>query len=481
MVQGDLVPQLLATIATKAIPEPPTGNEALNLFNLPLDTITLSDLVSAANERRPFVYGGSSLYAESLYTSRVALTLSGNEITDAERLFALTWGLGQNGGSTDGATVPGGVGIWESGTNLFRHGQCDTNGDRSGTDVGVTIGSPDTGTPAPFSPQSIPVTTDGTAANQGVVCTSATGLAAAAATKGVGRPYVKGAAGSSYRVLLEWGNTDASTTDGTVLTFTASGGWDDPIPSALAVASGKTGDSLRVIVTVNGTRAETFHIAHEHLQKGVGVVSPYVATSGGATATRAAAQPTAPRSLADATQFWIAFRFVPGWTTAPPHFSALLNWESADYPPSSRLTCSISFGPALRIQRMSPSGLDDYHDAGHAWTAGVPVTLIYRFTATDMGVSFGGSAFTSWAATAANIPTNAALTSALQICRNDGVQAMANGQCLWAACGTGTLSDADAATINAFGNTPPDLSQLPNASVPTMVWPGVSDFAYAGP
>src|SRR5215471_19381880 len=93
------------------------------------------------------------------------LTMSGNEITDAIRIADATWPITQNVGSTDGLTPPAGLGVWRTATNLFPRGQCDSTANYSPGDAG-TIVSIDAYTPAPFSPQSIKVTTDGTAAAQ---------------------------------------------------------------------------------------------------------------------------------------------------------------------------------------------------------------------------------------------------------------------------------------------------------------------------
>jgi hypothetical protein len=43
----------------------------------------------------------------------------------------------------------------------------------------------------------------------------------------------------------------------------------------------------------------------------------------------------------------------------------------------------------------------------------------------------------------------------------------------WAATGVGILSNADAATINGFGNNDPSVSSFPTTSQADFVWNGV--------
>lgn len=177
-------------------------------------------------------------------------------------------------------------------TNLFQRGQCDSIDDYAWHNIsaGVTQ-SLDASTAPPFSTQSVKQVCNGTSANQACVPQSDVGQAAATGTAGVGSIYFEGVAGQSYRCWLRWVNTDATTTDGAVTTFTATGSWQLLSPASVAVEAGKTGDQLRLRVEINGTRAETFWLAHAMLEKGQSVVAPYVATSGGVTATRPAALP----------------------------------------------------------------------------------------------------------------------------------------------------------------------------------------------
>lgn len=398
-----------------------------------------------------------------------AVTASGNEITNAGRVAALAWGATQQGGSTDGATPPAGFGIWEAGTNLFRRGQCDSVTDWNASGGGVTIATDATVLP-PFSTQSIKVTTDGTGANQGCLPNSATGQAAATGVVGVGSVYFKGVASASYNVYMRWANTDASNTLGTTSTFTATGAWQQLIPPSLAVAAGKTGDKLIIRVEINGTRAESFWVAHAMLQKGVNVVSPYIATSGGSTASRSAARVQAPASLLNATQGWVAMRVKMGWanTNSPGaggQLDSFMNWW--DGTSSNRVTLGYDESSAsFRARRKASGSGNDAQSAGQTFSSGATKTVVMAWTATQTLISVDGGAFV--AASNSSIPSG--LGSTFDIGANSsGFQV--DSSVLWFACGTGTLTDADAATLYALGDTLLTPYGFPLDAGLTMLWP----------
>lgn len=381
------------------------------------------------------------------------LTVSGNEITDASRTAALSWGTGQQGGSTDGATVPGGVAVWEAGTNLFRRGQCDATTDWSGASGHETI-SIDATTPGPFSPQSIKCVTDISSSNEGMLPQSATGQAAPAGTAAVGSIWFKGTAGQSYFTMMRWKNTDASVSDGVQQIFTATGQWQLLTPSTAAVVgTGKTGDALVIMARVNGTRADTFWLAHAMLQKGVNVVSPYIATSGGATATRAAGRVQAPASLLNATQGWFAMRLKLGWSSggsgAGPSFPSFFEWADST---TNRILiyCSRSSGFLLIYRAASGSGATAQQAV--SFNIGDIATIVGAWDSGHLYLSVNGSAFVS--ATNAFIPTITATQFDLGQGNSGAPGNWLDSSILWAACGTGTLTNTDAATLNALAANP---------------------------
>jgi len=399
----------------------------------------------------------------------LSLTVSGNEITDATRAAALAWLTNQLGGCTDGASVPAGFGIWDSGTNLFRRGQCDATTDWHQTATGETI-TTDATTPAPFSPQSIKAVCDGTTAAQGFQAFSATGQAAATGVVGAGSLYFKGVVGAAYTVRMHWLNTDTSTTDGTNLNFTATGAWQLLTPPSLAVAAGKTGDRLEIDVFINGTRAETIWAAHAMLEKLPGTsrvnVSPYIATSGGSTASRSSALVTAPTSLLSVTQGWMAIRVRMGWPSTNVQSSTFMSLDDGTLNNRISLTRTGSWQTRRVVGGVGGSVASIGSDS---WNIGDTQTLILRWDAASVALSIGG-AFTSVAnAGGAFAPTE------LQI--GGGGGALQCGcQALWFACGTGTLTDADAANLALLPNTLTPMAITPDTA--TCLWPAATVTAY---
>ena len=401
-------------------------------------------------------------------------TVSGYEITDATRAAALAWGTSQQGGSTDGATVPAGFGVWEAGTNLFRRGQCDTTGDMGGTGGGSTTYATDAMVPAPFSPQSIKATTDGTANNQGIYCYSGTGLAAATGVVGVGSVYFKGVAGQSYDVIVGWNNTDASQTVGSITTVTATGSWQNVAPASIAVAAGKTGDRLWIIVRTHTQRAESFWVAHAMLQKGVSVVSPYIATSGGSTASRTAALVQALASLVSTSQMWVALRVRLGvdFATLASGGRFFFNWRDSSSGHRIEVNAVVSGGNKVRVGRSAASG-NSQDSAVVTNVAGDEITVIAKFTASQIGISVNGSAFSLAANT--SIPNLSAVPLFDIGARSAPFSdAWVDSSVLWFACGTGTLSDGDAYNIYSLSNNGSTLSPSKFPGTCTMFWPAVT-------
>lgn len=402
-------------------------------------------------------------------------TFSGNEITDATRAAAFAWPITQQGGSTDGLTPPAGVGVWEAATNLFPRGQVDAVANWNAQSGSTRV--IDATVAAPFSPQSIKNTTDGLAANEAIDVASIAGLAAAAGTAGVGSVWFMGVAGQSYGVSLIWANTDASFTQGPVTTFTATGAFQlVTVPAALAVAAGKTGDSLRLRVQVNGTRAESFWLAHGMLQSGVSLVTPYIATSQGATAARGAARVNAPTSLLSAVQGWIAIRMRMGWaSTVAASVAAGFPeaWDMRDALSQNGLQLlyrSPSSDWRLRLLSGGAVNVDaSWAGAGNAFAAGDPITAIAMW-ATVGGVLVpaisvnGGAAVSATSTLAGFVPANlmgigSAASSAASI----------DSDLMWVAFGSGTLSSGDVAALAALPDAMPGLFPPPAASL-TARW-----------
>jgi hypothetical protein len=296
-----------------------------------------------------------------------------------------------------------------------------------------------------------------------------------------GSMYFRGTAGQSYKTRMTLVNTDASATEGTSTTFTATGGWQLLTPSPLAVAAGETANLVREAITINGQRADTFWIAHPMLEAGHAVVAPYVATSGGATATKPGARIQAPATLLTAAQGWVAMRVRMGWAqTQAGAVSSGLNvpvflWTNTASGVSSKYIwgyvsqTSGNFG----TQSSNVSGSDGgASTTTPAYVAGQYLTVIFAWDASYLYTSVNGGSLTAGEGVRAH-GVQTGMSSSFEI-GDIGLSRWFDSSIIWLATGTGTLTDADAATINGFGSSDPTRSQFPATAQATMVWDGVS-------
>jgi hypothetical protein len=427
-----------------------------------------------------FVYGAVTAAATTFFvdglqleasTAPLTVTAAVTEITDATRAAGALLGTGASGQMLDGLLNDSSYGIRRAATNLFRRGQCDSTAGINLIGVGVTL-AVDATTAALFSPQSVKVTCNGAAASQGAQPATVLGLGATAGVIGVGSVYFKGVAGQSYQAFLNWTNTDLSITSGAVTTFVATGAWQLVAPASLAVAALKTGDALSISVAINGTRAESFWIAHTMLETGQSIVAPYVATSGGTTATHAQGAPTAPSSLLDPTQGWVAMRVRMGWpsTNAPNILPRGFVWQ--DGPGTNFIRLLYNAGSNVwTIDRSNTGTSPASASVAHTFATGDYATLIAAWTGTQVKVSVNGGAFVTVANAA--IPTGLPATVVIGDSTSSGGTRSLDGDVLWTATGTGALTDANAATIHGFGNTDPALTSL-FPGTPTGLWRAVT-------
>lgn len=400
------------------------------------------------------------------------LTLSGTPILDADRDIARTWGISQQGGQVDTSVTPSGIFIGRAATNRFVNGQNDATTNVT-CDAGVTV-TVDTGSVLSFSPNSLKCVTDGTAANQRVYSSSGSGQGVAAGVFGVGSLRFKGTAGQQYDLFLAWVNTDATGTSGAIVTFTATGSEQllgDAIGgvatlAALAVAAGKTGNILRVIVGVHGTRADTFWIGRQMLESGQSVVAPYVATSGGVTATKATARVQAPASLLSAAQGWVAMRLRAGWAAnaAPGSFLTMFDWRQ-----DSNNKLQFYYNVASKyftMTRWSGGSNAGASTAVQAFNAGDALTVVGKWDGGAVYVSVNGGPFVSVAN--AYIP---AITATLFDIGQSSGSGHIDSAVLWFACGTGTLTDADAGRLASSPNNAPPKNYIVNTAQVTGHFP----------
>lgn len=409
-----------------------------------------------------------------LKTASAPLTVSGNEITDAVRAANLALGTGASGNMCDGLLNDSSFGIRRAATNLFRRGQCDATTDWSQAGGGTTVMSLDATTPPPFSTQSIKLICNGGAGNfQGCIASSPAGLAAAAGQVGVGSMYFKGVAGLSYSARLRWTNTDTTTTFGTTFTFNATGAWQLVNAPSLVVGVGLTGDILRIeVLQATANRAETLWFAHAMLESGQPVVAPYVATSGGLFGAHSVARVQAPSNLVTTAQGWAAGRSrlgVPIPTPAFPNiWRGFFDWGGTDADSIQVYVSPGSSSISLRRVKTGGTGIAIAVKACPAKNSGDMISWAAAWTLTRLAISIDGSIFTAVIPDPSQIPALVASTFDIS---NRNVGQVLDADTKWFACGTGVLTDADAATLFALGDTAPDQNTLPLAAALSAVMP----------
>jgi hypothetical protein len=108
-----------------------------------------------------------------------------------------------------------------------------------------------------------------------------------------------------------------------------------------------------------------------------------------------------------------------------------------------------------------------------SWSAGAYRTFVARWTgggSTSLDLSVNGAGFTAGSGVLSTPPSVFTIGNYW----TGGVNAALDGDVLWFACGSGTLTNTDAATINSFGNTDPKVSSFPSSAQATLVWDGIS-------
>lgn len=294
-----------------------------------------------------------------------------------------------------------------------------------------------------------------------------TGFAATAGT-----PYAFGA-----HVLTQPGQTitarivraDFVTVIGTA-TFTATGGWQYVSTAGIAPA---TETIYCFLLASSFTNGGSMWVDGAQLEVGY-APTPFAPTS------RTASRVRGPAALLTTTQGWYAMQFRADFGSAisPGGGGAaggsgnevLFDWRDDA---NNRLTCFYGeTGRQFAIKRGIGGVFDQATSADvGAFSAGQVFTLIFKWTATTLAVSVNGGAFVTQAG-ATNIPGLAA--TLFDIGNSATLNQSLYGSNFWSLAGTGTLSDANAATIAAAGaptwstSGPTFASTLPGT--PVIAW-----------
>lgn len=236
------------------------------------------------------------------------------------------------------------------------------------------------------------------------------------------------------------------------------------------VAAEATG-RLRIRQTDATNRPVRFWAGRPQLEVGP-VATPFA----GVSATRAAGRIRAPSSIINATQSWVALRLRPGWAASnePGGGTGVVRLFQQTVDSNNRIT-GFYDEPSNEVylfRKLAGAGTDVHRAA--SFNAGESVTIVYAWTGTQTKVSFNGSAFT----TAANssIPNLSTIPN-VDFGSSVGTSQHFDGDVLWLAAGSGTLTDADAAAFDAFGDgdKPPADTLWGSTATPTFMWSADTD------
>jgi len=377
------------------------------------------------------------------------LTFTGGLITDAVR---------EAGVEGDGLTPPAGVGIWPAATNIVT--QSIPGADAT---TGVTLAGAAEATltkvadaAAPFQNSSTDVwLLDNSAGGTDATVDFAGNATAAAHT---GSAWARAIVGSPT-VSIEGGGTP------TVIAVSAAYARYSQSRTASA------GDNLRItapagaVVRFTAGQLETGSIA-----------TPFIVTDGG-TASRTAGRIQMPvAGLFTATQGAVVARVRSNYasTADPVTDPGYFTWADDNnngfrcYYANSANTFNIrraSGGVVGSQGRLATFAEDESFSVAFAWTA------------TTVNAAFNGSFNTPTADT--NIPTLSATSADIGQDFIFTPNRISGQNFLWFATFAGTLTDADAAALNAFGDTPPTWAQIKGALPATVqltsLWKAVDD------
>lgn len=171
--------------------------------------------------------------------------------------------------------------------------------------------------------------------------------------------------------------------------------------------------------------------------------------------------------LLSGVQGWMASRLRPSWASGtPPSVPRVFD------PNVANGLLSYYASGAWTIET---NGGTNFASVTSAHAAGDDKTIIFAWTSTTLYVSVNGAAFVS-----ASKGTTPPAPTAWFIGNRSAADRPFTGDFHWVCGGSGTLSDADASTIHAFGNTDPTWSGVPGTI--TFLWTADSaDYLDADP
>jgi len=191
--------------------------------------------------------------------------------------------------------------------------------------------------------------------------------------------------------------------------------------------------------------------------------TPYIETKN-AGVTRPAATPRVPTLPLDPVQGWLAIRFRVGWpsTMSGKFPTPFIAYNSLTPLQQVRLAWS-STGTTWQLLRWAGSNTGGI-SVGQSFAAGDLITIVTAWDAAKTYMSINGAVLSN--SPSATIPSGIDTYCIGWDGSNNGRQI--DSDIFWFACGKGVISNADAAALNALGNTDPTWVQLP--SQPILLW-----------
>ena len=223
------------------------------------------------------------------------------------------------------------------------------------------------------------------------------------------------------------------------------------------------------IYPLNETAGSTGTMSIWQVQLETGsIATPVITTTTGSASRSAGRVQVLVSGLLTATQGWVAGRVRMGFDSPSSGEKYLFCWRDDN---SNRVGIPWDGSSAgWQVNRVAGGVGTESNVAADTFVVGDEITVVGAFTATALSVSKDGGAFVTTAD--ANIPTLAATT--FDVGSFASGSGPINSNVRWLITGKGTLTDADVARINSWGNPVPTLDQiamLSFASKPTLLMP----------
>lgn len=398
------------------------------------------------------------------------MTFSGGLITDAARAAGV---------EGDGLTPPAGVGPWSAATNLVTNGGFETDATGTFAQGGGTTTVTRVTDEAKFGSASMRAVTDGNAGDQGIGIGTATGGATNAIVVSPSTAYTfsgwaKGT--GTIKINVNWytsGGAYISTSSGTSGAITLSSSWSRLSRTFNSPATAARATMFFLTSVTN--QAITFYVDGVQAELG-SIATPYIETDG-STESRTAGRVQVPvAGLFTATQGAVYSRFVAGANLASATEPCPFSW----WPGSGNPLIDVRLAAgSWQFRRRGDAGATSAALIADTPLLGESLGVLLAWTSTLVRGSLDGAAFVETANE--NIPTLGAVTMAdlgtLNLAGTPVRHLDSNFR--WFATFSGTLTDADAAALNALGDTPPTPGEFiaaledPSVSKPTLLWDAV--------